>query len=671
MIRYIFKRILLMIPVIVGVSFVIFFSMNMAQGDYVDTLDTGEMTEAEVQELRAQYGLDKPILVQYANYMVKLVQGDLGKSYSGNRDVFEAFMEKLPSTIYLGIVASVIGTVVSVPLGIFAARRRGTLLDNVANVVAVFGLSVPNFWFGLMIMILFSLKLHWLPSSGNESWICVLMPALTVGTAKMADLTRTTRSTMLDTLTQDYLRTARAKGVPEKTVVNKHALKPAMIPILNVTMSQLSNAVAGAALTESVFAWPGVGKLVVDAVKARDIPMACGCLIMKCVLIGVIELVTDLLFVVVDPRLRTHYAAAAAKKRNVSLLQEICDDFRDAVKAFVTIPQRLNIALEENRRNKALAEKERAERKARAEKAKAAKATRNGEKRVLVSKQYAKRSQAGEIWYRFRQNKGAMISLIVLLLLLLNCVFADVIFDYDKQVAGYVMKDRLQGPSAAHWFGTDDMGRDLFARTMYGARYSLAIGFATVALSVVVGMPIGAICGYFGGKVDLLVMRILDIVRSIPGLLMGIVVVSALGQSAESLVIAMAVSRFAVVAVTARTAVMTVKNNEYVEAARAIGMPTMSIIFRHVVPNCLSPIIVRTTLQVAGAIVAASSLSFLGLGVPVPSPEWGALLSAGRKYVQNYSYMTFFPGLAIMITVLAFNMVGDGLRDALDPKLKK
>ena len=185
------------------------------------------------------------------------------------------------------------------------------------------------------------------------------------------------------------------------------------------------------------------------------------------------------------------------------------------------------------------------------------------------------------------------------------------------------------------------------------------------------GMPIGAVCGYFGGKVDLFVMRILDVFRSIPPLLMGIVIISALGQGTQSLVIAMAVSRFTHVAIGTRTAVMTVKNNEYVEAARAIGMPTRSIIFRHVVPNCLSPIIVRTTLQVAGAIIGASSLSFLGLGVPIPSPEWGALLSAGRNFIRTHNYMTLFPGLAIMITVMAFNMVGDGLRDALDPKLKK
>jgi len=668
-IRYICKRFILLIPVIVGISFIIFAAMNLAQGDYVDSLDQDEMTAEQIAALRAEYGLDQPLLVRYVNYMWNMIRGDLGTSWATGQDIMDTFMQRLPNTIYLGIVASLIGTIVSIPLGIFAAQHRGGIMDNIANVVAVFGISVPNFWFGLMLMLLFSLKLGWLPSSGNATWLCVLMPAITIGTDKMADLTRTTRSTMLDTLTQDYLRTARAKGMPEKLVVNKHALKPAMIPILTVTMGQLSGAIAGAALTESVFSWPGVGILVVDAVKNRDVPMACGVLIIKCVLIGVIEMVTDLLYVAVDPRLRTHFAAEAGKRQ--PLWKEIVGDIRQAVRSVVTIPQRVRRALDENKANRALALREKEERKARAEAAKAARAARGKEKRVLVSKQYSKRSQLGEFWYRYRQNKGAVVALVILLLLALNCIFADVIFDYETQVTGYNLFEIYQKPNAKHWFGTDELGRDLFARVMYGARYSLSIGLATVALAMVVGLPVGAMCGYFGGKIDLYVSRILDIIGSIPGLLMGILVVSALGQSTSSLIIAMAVSRVVGVSRGARAAVLTAKNNEYVEAAKAIGMPTASIIARHVVPNCLSPIIVRTTLQVAGAIVSASSLSYLGLGVPIPSPEWGALLAAGRSVIREYPHLTTFPGLAIMITVLAFNMMGDGLRDALDPKLKK
>ena len=293
------------------------------------------------------------------------------------------------------------------------------------------------------------------------------------------------------------------------------------------------------------------------------------------------------------------------------------------------------------------------------------------EKKVLISKQYSKRSKLGDFWHRYSQNKGAVVGLIILTLLALNCIFADVIYDYDTQVIGYNLAERFQSPSAEHWFGTDDYGRDIFYRLMYGARYSLLIGIATVFVSMMIGIPLGAVAGYFGGRFDLISFRFLDIIGAVPPLMMGIIVVSALGQGAVPLVLAMAISGMPPTARITRTAVMTVKNNEYVEAAKAIGMPTGMIILRHIIPNCLSVIIVRLSLQIAGSIVSASSLSFLGLGVPVPSPEWGALLAAGRAHIRNYSYMSTFPGLAIMITVLAFNMVGDGLRDALDPKLKK
>lgn len=293
------------------------------------------------------------------------------------------------------------------------------------------------------------------------------------------------------------------------------------------------------------------------------------------------------------------------------------------------------------------------------------------QKKQLISAQYSKRSKFGEFWHRFSRNKLAVIGLIFLLVLFLECLLAPVLFDYKKDVIGYKMKEKLQGPSAKHWFGTDDMGRDIFARVMYGARDSLAIALSTVALSLVVGVALGAVAGFLGGKADLIIFRLLDVFGAIPSLMMGIIVVSALGQSTMSLVIAMAVSGMVPTARIARTSVMTVKNNEYVESSRSIGMPTGAIIVRHILPNCLSPIIVRITLQVGQSIVSASSLSFLGLGVPVPSPEWGALLSAGRQYIRNYSYMTTFPGLAIMLTVMAFNMVGDGLRDAFDPKLRK
>ena len=282
-----------------------------------------------------------------------------------------------------------------------------------------------------------------------------------------------------------------------------------------------------------------------------------------------------------------------------------------------------------------------------------------------------RRSQASEVWGRLKKNKGAMVGLFIVTVLVLIAIFADVMFDFDTDIAASNLMERLQKPNAKHWFGTDEMGRDLFARVVYGTRYSVAIGAAAVLFSVVIGVPYGAITGYFGGKVDLFLSRIMDILQSIPATLLGIVIVSALGQGIGNLVIAIGVAYIAGVASTTRAAVMTVKNSEYVEAARMVGMKEWQIIAHHIIPNCFSPILVRVTLQVASGIVAASSLSFLGIGVPVPSPEWGALLSAGRGLIRQASYLTIFPGLAIMITVLSLNLLGDGLRDAMDPKLRK
>jgi len=289
----------------------------------------------------------------------------------------------------------------------------------------------------------------------------------------------------------------------------------------------------------------------------------------------------------------------------------------------------------------------------------------------LDSKKYVKRSQMGEIWRNLKKNRGAMIGLVIVGILVFLAIFAGVIFDYETDVIGQNIAERLQSPSWAHWFGTDDLGRDIFARVIYGTRYSLPIGLVAVLISVGLGVTFGSIAGYYGGKVENIIMRFADIFASIPHILLAIVVVSVLGQSTINLMIAVGISSTPNFTYVARAAVLTVRNQEYIEAARAIGAKNPRIIFTHILPNSLSPIIVQTTLRVGSAIISASSLSFLGLGVPQPAPEWGGMLSAGRKYIRDYSYITLFPGLAIMITVLALNMLGDGLRDALDPKLKR
>lgn len=282
-----------------------------------------------------------------------------------------------------------------------------------------------------------------------------------------------------------------------------------------------------------------------------------------------------------------------------------------------------------------------------------------------------RRTRVQEVWHRLLKNKGSVIGMIFLASLVLAALLAPVIFDYDTDVIGQNISERLMHPCAEHWFGTDEVGRDLFARVIYGARYSLAIGAGAVLLGLCVGIITGSLAGFYGGIIDSLLMRAIDIFYSIPNIMTAVVIVSVLGTSTFNLIIALAFSCASSFGRIVRAQVMTIRDQEYVESSYAMGLPTWKIIFKHILPNCLSPIIVQVTLLIGSTIISASSLSFLGIGIPAPSPEWGALLSAGRSHIRDASYMCVIPGLAVMFTVLALNLLGDGLRDALDPKLKK
>lgn len=294
-----------------------------------------------------------------------------------------------------------------------------------------------------------------------------------------------------------------------------------------------------------------------------------------------------------------------------------------------------------------------------------------GKKKNSLNNEYKGRTLGQETWRRLTKNKGAMIGLVFLCLLVLVSLLAGVIYDYDTDIIAINMAEALQKPSLEHLFGTDSLGRDIFARILYGARYSLLIGVGSVTIGLIVGIILGSIAGFYGGIVDQIIMRIVDVFYSIPNIMIAVVIVSLLGTSTVNLLIALSFTCATSFTRIARAAVMTIRGQEYVEASYSLGLPTWKIILTHIIPNCLSPIIVQITLLIGTTIIAASSLSFLGIGVPSPAPEWGAMLSEGRQHIRDAAYMCVIPGLAIMFTVLALNLLGDGLRDALDPKLKK
>lgn len=276
-----------------------------------------------------------------------------------------------------------------------------------------------------------------------------------------------------------------------------------------------------------------------------------------------------------------------------------------------------------------------------------------------------------QIWRQFKKNKGGVIGLLVLLGFVVIAIVSSFVWDYRTDITGMNASQRLMKPCLEHLFGTDHMGRDLMARVFYGTRYSLLIGIGSTLISTVFGVAAGAIAGYYGGKIENITMRIIEILLMIPNMLLTIVIVSAFGISLGNLLLAQGLASIPTFTRNARAAVMTVRDNEYIEAARAMGVSDFKIILKHVLPNALSPILVQITTRVGGCIGGAAAFSYLGLGVPVPTPEWGAMLSDARNYMREYPHLVIFPGLAILILVLAINQIGDGLRDALDPKLKR
>ncbi len=279
----------------------------------------------------------------------------------------------------------------------------------------------------------------------------------------------------------------------------------------------------------------------------------------------------------------------------------------------------------------------------------------------------AARPLRADVWRRFRRNKLAVVGLVVLVVLVVVAIFAPLIAPYSFTERS---TDLLDGPSADHWFGTDRIGRDVFSRVVYGARVSLKIGFLATFLSLAIGLVVGSAAGYSGGAVDTGIMRLVDAFLAIPYIVLAIAIATIYGRSENAIIIVLGVTGWLALCRIVRASFLSLKRLEYVEAAHALGFRSMRIMYRHVLPNALQPIIVYGTIAVGGVILAEAALSFLGVGPQDPTPAWGLMVAAGKGSLTNAPHLLFFPGAAIFVTVLAFVFIGDGLRDALDPKLK-
>lgn len=274
-----------------------------------------------------------------------------------------------------------------------------------------------------------------------------------------------------------------------------------------------------------------------------------------------------------------------------------------------------------------------------------------------------------DIWYSLKRNKRALFGLFFIILLIFLAIFADLIAPFPMKEQD--LANTLQRPNGTHLFGTDDLGRDVFSRIIYGTRTSLTIGVASILIALLFGGLLGITAGYFKGKVDAVIMRVCDVLLSIPSTLLAIAIVASLGNGINNLILAISIANIPIFARIIRSSVLSVNEKQFIEASNALGATNFRIIFRHVIPNVISPIIVQSTMGVATAILSAAGLGFIGLGVEPAVAEWGTMLSLGKSYIRTHQFLTFYPGIIIMLTILSFNMLGDGIRDAIDPRTRE
>ena len=308
MLKYFLKRVAQLVPVILGVTLLVFMIMQLAPGDPA-RLILGELASQEqVDALRKEMGLNDPVLVRYVRYIANFCRGDFGTSYLKSRSVTEEIAARFPYTLNLSLLAALITVVLSIPLGIAASVRQNTSIDYSIMVVTLLGISMPAFWLALLLILQFSLKLGWFPTGGAATLSSYVLPAVCLAFPNMSTVSRTTRSSMLETLRQDYVRTAQAKGCSRRVAVYKHAFSNALIPTITVIGIQMSQLLGGAVLVEQVFAWPGMGRLMVESITNRDTPMVLGCVILLTILCSVLNLMTDMCYALVDPRIRGQYS---------------------------------------------------------------------------------------------------------------------------------------------------------------------------------------------------------------------------------------------------------------------------------------------------------------------------------------------------------------------------
>lgn len=660
----------------------------MVRGSGVDPCQREKYTPAVTEACHERLGFNDPIYVQYYSYMKDWVRFDFGESYQHEGvAVTEIIAKAAPNTFKLILLALPLAFFWGTFAGVIAALRRNTKTDYTIMGIALIGVAIPEFVLGPILILVFCMNLGWIPrSEGLHTVLSMVLPVLTLTTALSAAIARLARAGMLEQLGQDYIRTARAKGLSERKIV-LHALRLGITPVLSyMGPAMASMAAGGSFVVEILFGIPGLGLHFVQAATSTpiDYPLIMGATTVLAGLILILNLGVDAVYIVLDPRQRTK------KERSASTRIQLGLSPKKMLKAVFVIIAAVVVIWLSAGPVKSLA-------------------TWIGSSKwfmkhlpfmlsvlwfglgVLVlrsflraKRQKEKTSSLSDAWKRLAKHRAAMVSLATLFTIVFVCLFGPWLWEvgfgityYDTETSQARMSpsfmqlfDSPRAASGPHLFGTDKLGRDIFVRTLVGGRISMAIGLAALLVTLTIGVLYGTTAAYFGGRIDYLMMRIVDVLYSIPYLILVIILVAFLGKSIFLLFIAIGCVSWLTLARITRGEVLVIKQREFIKASESFGASSWRVIIKHLVPNALGTIIIYATRLVALIILEEAFLSFLGFGVQEPMTSWGLLIRLGNESKGFYPWMLAFPCAALSLALYSLNFFGDGLRDALDTRLR-
>ena len=753
--QYVLRRLAFTIPVMLGVT-LITFSLSNLMGDPVAPYVTEKSTPEQIEELRKLHNLDKSLSVRYFTYINNLLHGEWGYSQTINQPVSDAIVMKFAATLELSLLAFAVAVLTALPLGIFSSVKHNRWEDHWIRLFALFGSAVPIFWFALILK--YFLAFQWgdatqLPLGYRYdailwdledpieqrtglllvdallagSWIHfkdalmhMLLPATTLAYASMATTIRLMRGSMLDVLEQDYVRTARAKGLPEHKVVVNHAARNAMIPTVTLLGLAFGGLLNGSVLTETVWQWPGLGLWAITAMRNLDTAAILGYTLFAGMLYVLANLVVDVAYAWLDPRVELSGDVGLAEWVIAGMAILLVGVTWISVDLGLGLGKLLLYALLLG----ALAglgwrlRRDRADFLAQLWEYLWVPLLAGGTVlavlgifrgyatemvllfvlfllvrlalnwRDFVAEIPPRRAELRRMAHQLRRNPLALLGLFIALAILLVALMAPFLAplepgqrDADRMVEHFEFNHDLQPP--CYWsctgergeadgyiLGSTSKGYDIWYGIIWGSRTSLDVALKVVISGTFIAVVLGVISGYYGGRVDEIMMRITDVFLAIPGLILALAIVAVTNNpSIEYLMYALIIVWWPGFTRIVRAQALTVRNLPYVEAARAAGASDFRIIFRHVLPNCLTPVVIAATMDMGSIVLVLAGLGFLGFGGGPDLAEWGKLVGYGQEHLLAGDWWAFFfPGLAIALWAMAFYLLGDGLRDILDPR---